>query len=86
MGVVINIDDIRSLYQVIEKSPDGELKERLRGKMHQIFDEDTLHPRDVTERIKTFGHACSELGSTHPLIQEWRSYQEYPLPGFHSLP
>lgn len=78
MGVVINIDDVRSLYQMIEKSPDGELREQLRGKMHQIFDEDTLYPRDVTERVKTFGHACSELGSTHPLIREWKRWEECP--------
>ena len=28
-------------------------------------------PQDITERIKTFEDACSELGDAHPLVKEY---------------
>lgn len=38
------------------------------------FGSETVKPRDIRERIKTFADACSELGNDNPLVQAFRKY------------
>lgn len=39
--------------------------------LEALFGEDTFKPKDITERIKTFGDACRELGKSHPLVCQY---------------
>lgn len=49
--------------------PEGKKAEWVNGVL-TLVDEET---KDVTERIKTFEYARSELGSAHPLVEEYET-------------
>lgn len=49
--------------------PEGKRAEWVNGVLTLVDDK----PKDVTDRIKTFDDAYSELGEEHPLVKEWRS-------------
>ena len=48
--------------------PDGKRAEWVNGVLTLVDDT----PKDVTERIKTFEDACTELGNEHPLVAQYR--------------
>lgn len=48
--------------------PDGKRAEWVNGVLTLVDDK----PKDVTERIKTFEDACSELGGKHPFVIQYK--------------
>lgn len=44
--------------------------------LEALFGAETFKPKDVTERIKTFEDARRELGSSHPLVEEYEAVTE----------
>jgi hypothetical protein len=44
--------------------------------LEQLFGEETFKPKDITERIKTFEDAYSELGEDHPFVQAYQQLLE----------
>lgn len=51
------------------KTADNETKKTL----EVIFGKEIFKPKDIKERIKTFEDARSELGSAHPLVEEYET-------------
>lgn len=51
------------------KTADNETKKTLEA----IFGKEIFKPKDIKERIKTFEDARSELGSAHPLVEEYET-------------
>ncbi len=51
------------------KTADYETKKTLEA----IFGKEIFKPKDIKERIKTFEDARSELGSAHPLVEEYET-------------
>lgn len=51
------------------KAADNETKKTLEA----IFGKEMFKPKDIKERIKTFEDARSELGSAHPLVEEYET-------------
>lgn len=51
------------------KTADNETKKTLEA----IFGKEMFKPKDIKERIKTFEDARSELGSAHPLVEEYET-------------
>lgn len=49
--------------------PDGKRAEWVNGVLTLVDDT----PKDVTERIKTFGDACRELGEDHPFVLAYQN-------------
>lgn len=41
-----------------------------------LLGEDFCKPQDIRERVKTFEDACRELGEDHPLVLQYRFYDE----------
>ena len=56
-------------YRQAQKDADNKTCELLEG----IFGADTLRPKDVKDRIKTFEDALNELGESHKLVNEWKA-------------
>lgn len=52
--------------------PDGERAEWINGVL-TLVDEQKVDNRPVTERVKTFEDACSELGEDNVLVQAYRT-------------
>lgn len=52
--------------------PDGKRAEWINGVL-TLVDEQKVDNRPVTERVKTFEDACSELGETNVLVQAYRT-------------
>lgn len=52
--------------------PDGKRAEWINGIL-TLVDEQKVDNRPVTERVKTFEDACSELGETNVLVQAYRT-------------
>ena len=52
--------------------PDGKRAEWINGVL-TLVDEQKVDKRPVTERVKTFEDACSELGETNVLVQAYRT-------------
>ena len=63
--VIINKDSILEAYYHASE----EQKELLRG----LFGKDIFKPKDIRERIKTFGDACYELGDEHELVRAYNN-------------
>ena len=40
--------------------------------LESMFGKDMFKPKDIMERVKTFGDACNELGEEHSYVQEYR--------------
>lgn len=54
-------------YRQAQKDADNKTCELLEG----IFGADTLRPKDVKDRIKTFEDAVNELGNEHKFVNDW---------------
>lgn len=54
-------------YRQAQKNADNKTCELLEG----IFGADTLRPKDVKDRIKTFEDAVNELGNEHKFVNDW---------------
>lgn len=63
--VIINKDSILEAYYHASE----EQKELLMG----LFGKDIFKPKDIRERIKTFGDACYELGDEHELVRAYNN-------------
>ena len=63
--ITINKDNILNAY----KQATGEQKELLEN----MFGKDMFQPKDIRERIKTFGDACYELGDEHELVRAYNN-------------
>ena len=50
--------------------PDGKRAEWINGILSLVDDT----PKDITERIKTFEDACTELGNEHPFVKSYEKY------------
>lgn len=68
--IVVNDEDVRLIYRMVEESKDERLKCRINKEICRVFGEDILRSRGVTERVKTFEDACKELGENHPLVAQ----------------
>lgn len=62
----LNIEEekVRNTYQ---KASDEQKKV-----LEQLFGVDTLKPKTIMDRIKTFNDALKELGPNHPLVKEYK--------------
>ena len=47
--------------------PDGKKAEWVNGVLTLVDEK----PKDITERVKTFGDACKELGGAHPFVESY---------------
>ena len=54
-------------YRQAQKNADNKTCKLLEG----IFGADTLRPKDVKDRIKTFEDAVNELGNEHEFVNDW---------------
>ena len=63
--VTINKENILEAYYHASE----EQKELLRA----LFGKDIFKPKDIRERIKTFGDACYELGDEHELVRAYNN-------------
>ena len=63
--LIINKDSILEAYYHASE----EQKELLRG----LFGKDLFMPKDIRDRIKTFGDACYELGDEHELVRAYNN-------------
>ena len=73
--IQINTDALIKAYK--ESSND------CKNTLESLFGEEIFKPKDITERIKTFGDACNELGIEHPFVRAynlWKNYGEYNQP------
>ncbi len=70
--ISVTMSEVRiSKEQIINsyKTADNETKKTLEA----IFGKEIFKPKDIKERIKTFEDARSELGSAHPLVEEYET-------------
>lgn len=70
--ISVTMSEVRiSKEQLINsyKTADNETKKTLEA----IFGKEMFKPKDIKERIKTFEDARSELGSAHPLVEEYET-------------
>lgn len=42
--------------------------------LEKLFGKEVFQPKDITERIKTFEDACSELGEEHQYVKAYREW------------
>lgn len=61
------IEKAKEAYRLAQKNADNKTCELLEG----IFGADTLRPKDVKDRIKTFEDAVNELGNEHKFVNDW---------------
>lgn len=73
--IQINTDALIKAYK--ESSND------CKNTLESLFGEEIFKSKDITERIKTFGDACNELGIEHPFVlsyNHWMNYGVYNQP------
>lgn len=68
--ITIGQEKLQDLYKILTNYPTIS-KEQVIMEMHKCFGEKAFKPINVTERIKTFEDACSELGKTHPFVVQY---------------
>ena len=63
--LIINKDNILNAYQ--------QATEEQKELLENMFGKDLFKPKDIRERIKTFGDACYELGDEHELVRVYNN-------------
>lgn len=50
-----------------------------------LLGEDFCKPQDIRDRVKTFEDACRELGNEHPLVLQYKLYEEQMKGNFSTM-